>query len=51
VYTGIPRSSLATWRNILPKRIPFHRVGRKILSDVNEVDAALAERESWSWTV
>jgi hypothetical protein len=46
LYTGIPLSSLATWRCILPKRIPFHRVGRKILYDLNEVDAALARRES-----
>ena len=41
-HTGIPVCTLATWRCTDPKRIPFHKIGRKVLYDVNEVDAALA---------
>ena len=41
-HTSIPESTLATWRCTDPKRIPFHRIGRKVMYDLNEVDAALA---------
>lgn len=41
-HTGIPVSTLATWRCTDPERIKFHRIGRKVVYDLNEVDAALA---------
>jgi len=41
-HCGIPKSTLMTWRCTEPDRIPFHRCGRKVLYDLNEVDAALA---------
>ena len=41
LHTGIPVCTLATWRCIDPGRIPFHRCGRKVVYDLNEVDAAL----------
>lgn len=41
-YTGIPIATLATWRCNCPGRIPFHRIGRSVRYDLNEVDAALA---------
>lgn len=41
-HTGITVATLATWRCIDPKRIKFHKIGRKVVYDLNEVDAALA---------
>jgi hypothetical protein len=41
-YTGITVATLATWRCTDPKRIPFHKIGRKVIYDLNEVDAALS---------
>jgi len=41
-YTGIAEATLATWRCREPERLPFHRNGRVILYDLDEVDAALA---------
>ena len=41
-HTGITVATLATWRCIDPKRIPFHKIGRKVIYDLNEVDAVLA---------
>ena len=41
-YTGITVATLATWRCTDPERIRFHKIGRKVVYDLNEVDAALA---------
>lgn len=45
-HTGIPVCTLSTWRCTDPRRIPFHRIGRKVIYDLNEVDEALAGAES-----
>ncbi len=42
-YTGIASSTLATWRCREPKRMPFHRLGRVIRYDLDEVDAAMGQ--------
>jgi hypothetical protein len=41
-YSGIPAATLTTWRCTDPSRIKFHRIGRKVLYCLNDVDAALA---------
>jgi hypothetical protein len=41
-HTGIPVATLSTWRCTDPSRIPFHRIGRKVLYDLNEVDEVLS---------
>lgn len=41
-YAKIPVATLASLRCREPGRIPFHRFGKSILYDLNEVDAVLA---------
>lgn len=41
IYTGIPEATLTTWRCTDPARIPFRRIGRKVLYNLEQVEAAL----------
>lgn len=41
-HTGIPVCTLATWRCVDPKRLQSYKIGRKVMYDLNEVDAALS---------
>lgn len=41
-YSKIPAATLASWRCREPGCLPFHRLGKTILYDLDEVDAVLA---------
>ena len=44
-YIGTTVSTLATWRCNEPARLPWHRLGRLIRYDLNEIDATVAGGE------